>query len=53
MFIIGCFIVIIYVYLLLKIIRKKNKNQRHDNTNLFDTNDLDGIGNQGRFPTKH
>ena len=52
MFIIGSIIFIVYVYFLLTIIRKQHKIQRKENNTAYDTNDLDGIGNQGRFPSK-
>ncbi|MDA9015052.1 hypothetical protein N9H69_00015 [Flavobacteriaceae bacterium] len=52
MFIIGCLIFVIYVYFLFKIIRRQNTIQRNQNSSSYDTNDLDGIGNQGRFPSK-
>ncbi|MDA9878735.1 hypothetical protein N9V25_01920 [Flavobacteriaceae bacterium] len=53
MFIIGCLIFIIYLFFLLKIIKKQNKIEDQRNHESFDTNDLDGIGNQGRFPNKN
>ena len=52
MFIIGSIIFIVYIYFLLTIIRKQHKIQRKENNTVYDTNDLDGIGNQGRFPSK-
>ena len=52
MFIVGSVIFVIYVYFLLSIIRKQHKIQRAENTKSYDANDLDGIGNQGRFPKK-
>lgn len=52
MFIIGCVIFVIYVYFLLSIIRKQHKIQRKENMNTYDSNDLDGMGNQGRIPDK-
>lgn len=52
MFIVGCIIFVIYVYFLLSIIRKQHKIQRKENIRSYDTNDIDGIGNQGRFPSK-
>lgn len=52
MFVIGCIIFVIYVYFLLTIIKKQHKIQRKENNSSYDTNDLDGIGNQGRFPSK-
>ena len=52
MFVIGSVIFIIYVYFLLKIIRTQHKIQRKENISSYDSNDLDGMGNQGRFPDK-
>ena len=52
MFVIGSVIFIIYVYFLLKIIRTQHKIQRNENITSYDSNDLDGMGNQGRFPDK-
>ena len=52
MFVIGCVIFVAYVYFLLKIIRKQHKIQRKENMSSYDSNDLDGMGNQGRFPDK-
>ena len=52
MFVIGSIIFIIYVYFLLKIIRTQHKIQRKENISSYDSNDLDGMGNQGRFPDK-
>ncbi len=52
MFFVGCIIFVIYVYFLLTIIRKQHKIQRKENIGSYDTNDIDGIGNQGRFPSK-
>jgi len=51
MFIIGIVIFVVYVYFLLSIIKKQHKIQRKENNSSYDTNDLDGIGNQGRFPS--
>ena len=53
MFVIGCVIFVVYVYFLLKIIRKQHKIQRKENMSPYDSNDLDGMGNQGRFPDKN
>ena len=52
MFIVGVIIFIVYVYFLLKIIRKQHKIQRKENMNSYDSSDFDGIGNQGRIPDK-
>ena len=52
MFIVGLILFIIYIYFLLFIIRKQNKN-KIDNSYLSpDSNDFDGMGNQGRIPNK-
>ena len=52
MFFIGLVIFIVYVYFLLSIIRKQHKIQRKENMNIYDDDDFDGIGNQGRIPNK-
>jgi uncharacterized membrane-anchored protein YhcB (DUF1043 family) len=52
MFIVGVIIFVVYVYFLLKIIRKQHKIQRKENMNSYDSSDFDGIGNQGRIPDK-
>jgi len=48
----GCVIVITYVYFLLRIIRRQKKEQKKEPMNIHDSNDLDGMGNQGRIPDK-
>tara|TARA_B110000261_G_scaffold121542_1_gene135585 strand:+ start:99 stop:293 length:195 start_codon:yes stop_codon:yes gene_type:complete len=53
MFIVGVIIFVVYVYFLLKIIRKQHKIQRKENMNSYDSSDFDGIGNQGRIPDKN
>jgi hypothetical protein len=40
----------VYVYFLLTIISRQHKIQRDEHQNAYDTIDMDGIGNQGRFP---
>ena len=49
-FIFGFIIFIVYVYFLLTIISKQHKIQRSEHQNAYDELDMDGIGNQGRFP---
>jgi hypothetical protein len=49
-FIFGFIIFIVYVYFLLTIISKQHKIQRNEHQNAYDELDMDGIGNQGRFP---
>jgi amino acid permease len=48
----GSVIFIIYVYFLFKVIRKQNKTKKREDMRIHDMNDLDGMGNQGRFPDK-
>ena len=52
MFVIGCVIFVVYVYFLLSIIRRKHKIQHREHMHIHDSNDLDGMGNQGRIPDK-
>tara|TARA_B110000263_G_scaffold15668_1_gene12685 strand:- start:1175 stop:1336 length:162 start_codon:yes stop_codon:yes gene_type:complete len=47
MFIVGIVIFVIYGYFLLTIIRKQHKIQRKENMKSYNSNDFDGIGNQG------
>ena len=49
-FIFGFIIFIVYVYFLLTIISRQHKIQRNEHQNAYDVIDMDGIGNQGRFP---
>lgn len=51
MFVIGCVIFVVYVYFLLSIIRRQHKIQNKEHMNIHDSNDLDGMGNQGRIPS--
>ena len=51
-FLIGFIILSIYAYFLFSIIKKQNKHQSREQMNVSDLNDLDGMGNQGRFPDK-
>ena len=52
MFGIGLLIFAIYVYFLLSIIWKQKRTQEKGNVLNPDSNDFDGIGNQGRIPNK-
>jgi hypothetical protein len=52
MFFIGLTIVIIYTFFLLGIILKQRKTSKRKPMLEFDVEDLDGMGNQGRVPTK-
>ena len=50
-FIFGFIIFIVYVYFLLTIVSRQHKIQRAEHQTAYDEVDMDGIGNQGRFPT--
>lgn len=50
-FIFGFIIFIVYVYFLLTIVSRQHKLQRTEHQKAYDEVDMDGIGNQGRFPT--
>ncbi|MDA7710816.1 hypothetical protein N8873_01975 [Flavobacteriaceae bacterium] len=52
LFIFGTVIFVIYVYFLLNIIRKEHRGKGKEKMNSFDSNDFDGMGNQGRIPNK-
>jgi len=51
MFIVGSVIFVTYIYFYFKIIIRQHKDERQD-FQSYDTNDFDGIGNQGRIPDK-
>ncbi|MDC0630015.1 hypothetical protein N8480_05685 [Flavobacteriaceae bacterium] len=51
-FIFGFIIFIVYVYFLLTIVSRQHRIQRNQHQNAYDEIDMDGIGNQGRFPIK-
>lgn len=51
MFFVGSVIFVIYIYFYFKIIIRQHKDERQDLIS-YDTNDFDGIGNQGRIPDK-
>ena len=51
-FIFGFIIFIAYVYFLLTIVSRQHRIQRNQHQNAYDEIDMDGIGNQGRFPIK-
>ena len=52
MFIVGSIIFVIYVYFYFKIILRQHRGRRDDNLKTHDSNDFDGMGNQGRIPDK-
>jgi preprotein translocase subunit YajC len=51
-FIFGFIIFIVYVYFLLTIVSRQHRIQRNQHQNAYEEIDMDGIGNQGRFPIK-
>ena len=51
LFIAGSIIFIVYVYFYFRIVIRQHKVERTDLSG-YDTNDFDGIGNQGRIPDK-
>jgi pilus assembly protein TadC len=53
MFFVGLGIVVVYTFFLIGIISKQNKAAKKDTpTAVDDVLDMDGMGNQGRVPTK-
>ncbi len=52
MFFIGLGIVLVYTFFLLRIILKQHKSEKKVPHSSVDVMDLDGMGNQGRIPTK-
>ena len=51
MFVVGSVIFIAYLFFYFRIVIRQHKVEITD-TSYYDTNDFDGIGNQGRFPDK-
>ena len=53
MFLIGSIVIFTYLFFYTRIvIRDFGKNNKSEN-NFVDSNDFDGIGNQGRIPNKN
>lgn len=52
MFFIGLAIVVVYGYFLLSIITNQYNAKRRNTVDDYDVHDIDGMGNQGRFPNK-
>lgn len=52
MFFIGLAIVVVYGYFLLSIITNQYNAKRRNASDDYDVHDIDGMGNQGRFPNK-
>ena len=52
MFFVGLGIVVVYAFFLIGIISKQNKGAEKESPPAVDILDMDGMGNQGRVPTK-
>jgi hypothetical protein len=52
MFLIGSIIFFIYLFFYIRIVMRDFGNDRKNDNNFVDSNDFDGIGNQGRIPNK-
>ncbi|MFL2575856.1 MAG: hypothetical protein ACJ0QD_01605 [Flavobacteriaceae bacterium] len=52
MFFVGLGIVLVYTFFLIGIISKQNKAVKKQTPLEVDVLDMDGMGNQGRVPTK-
>ena len=52
MFLIGSIIFFIYLFFYVRIVMKDFGNDSKNDNNFVDSNDFDGIGNQGRIPNK-
>ena len=52
MFLIGSIIFFIYLFFYVRIVMRDFGNDRKNDNNFVDSNDFDGIGNQGRIPNK-
>lgn len=52
MFLIGSIIFFIYLFFYIRIVMRDFGNDRKNDNDFVDSNDFDGIGNQGRIPNK-
>jgi len=52
MFLIGSIIFFIYLFFYVRIVMRDFGNDSRNDNNFVDSNDFDGIGNQGRIPNK-
>ena len=52
MFLIGSIIFFIYLFFYVRIVMRNFRNDNRNDNNFVDSNDFDGIGNQGRIPNK-
>ena len=52
MFLIGSIIFFVYLFFYVRIVMRDFGNDNRNDNNFVDSNDFDGIGNQGRIPNK-
>jgi hypothetical protein len=52
MFLIGAIIFFVYLFFYIRIVMRDFGNDNKNDSNFVDSNDFDGIGNQGRIPNK-
>jgi hypothetical protein len=52
MFLIGAIIFFFYLFFYIRIVIRDSGNDNKNDSNFVDSNDFDGIGNQGRIPNK-
>ena len=52
MFLIGSIIFFVYLFFYVRIVIRDFGNDNRNDNNFVDSNDFDGIGNQGRVPNK-
>ena len=52
MFLIGSIIFFVYLFFYVRIVIRDFGNDNTNDNNFVDSNDFDGIGNQGRIPNK-
>ena len=52
MFLIGSIIFFVYLFFYVRIVMRNFGNDNRNDNNFVDSNDFDGIGNQGRIPNK-
>lgn len=52
MFLVGAIIFFVYLFFYIRIVMRDFGNDNKNDSNFVDSNDFDGIGNQGRIPNK-
>ena len=50
MFLIGSIIFFVYLFFYIRIVMRDFVSDKKNDNNFVDSNDFDGIGNQGRIP---